>query len=262
MKQNNSKTNLQLKKILIENGFLPNQASVYLALLKLGKATVSEIARNAGINRTTGYDILGSLVEKGLVTISGHAPKQEYVAESPEQLKKYLKNETEKAQDRLKEIVGIIPELASIHNVYGKPKVMFYEGKEGLEKVYEDTLTSSETIRGYANVEDMHRALPNYFPNYYKRRAEKGIAVRAILSKNKFAEQRAKYNKEEMREAVFVSSDKYYFSPEINIYDNKIMIASWREKLGIIIESKEIAEAMKSIFELAWGEAKRESDQI
>jgi hypothetical protein len=35
------------------------------------------------------------------------------------------------------------------------------------------------------------------------------------------------------------------------------MIASWREKLGIIMESKEIAEAMKSIFELAWAEAKR-----
>lgn len=35
------------------------------------------------------------------------------------------------------------------------------------------------------------------------------------------------------------------------------MIASWRERLGIIMESKEIAEAMKSIFELAWAEAKR-----
>ena len=30
------------------------------------------------------------------------------------------------------------------------------------------------------------------------------------------------------------------------------MIASWREKLGIIIESDEVADAMKKIFELAW----------
>ena len=35
------------------------------------------------------------------------------------------------------------------------------------------------------------------------------------------------------------------------------MIASWRGKLGIIIESAEIADAMKKIFELAWAEAKR-----
>ena len=52
-------------------------------------------------------------------------------------------------------------------------------------------------------------------------------------------------------------ADKYYFSPEINIYDNKVMIASWREQLGIVIESSEIAEAMKKTFELAWTEAKR-----
>jgi hypothetical protein len=51
---------------------------------------------------------------------------------------------------------------------------------------------------------------------------------------------------------VFVPHDKYYFSPEIDMYDNKIMIASWKEKLGVIIESEEISDAMKKIFELAW----------
>ena len=35
------------------------------------------------------------------------------------------------------------------------------------------------------------------------------------------------------------------------------MIASWKEKLGIIIESTEIADSMKKIYELAWAEAKR-----
>ena len=60
-----------------------------------------------------------------------------------------------------------------------------------------------------------------------------------------------------MRETAMVPADKYYFSPEINIYDNKVMIASWKEKLGIIIESSEISDAMKKVFELAWAEAKR-----
>ncbi|KKW10725.1 MAG: Transcriptional regulator, TrmB [Parcubacteria group bacterium GW2011_GWA2_49_9] len=68
---------------------------------------------------------------------------------------------------------------------------------------------------------------------------------------------RAAFDEEERREVAFVPSDKYYFSPEINIYDNKVMIASWKEKLGVSIESAEIADAMKKIFELAWAEAKR-----
>jgi F420-0:gamma-glutamyl ligase len=36
------------------------------------------------------------------------------------------------------------------------------------------------------------------------------------------------------------------------IEPNLVMIASWKEKLGIIIESHEISDAMKKIFELAW----------
>ena len=169
----------------------------------------------------------------------------------------YLESELEQKQKNLKEAKNLIPQLKSIHTVAGRPKVRFYEGKQGLIDVYEDTLTSTETIRAYATVDDMHRALPGYFPKYYKRRASKGIHIRAIVPATPIGRERALHDKDEFRETAFVPSDKYYFSPEINIYDNKVMIASWREQLGIIIESAEIADAMKKMYELAWNEAKR-----
>ncbi len=228
-----------------------------MAILEMGKGTVSEIARKANINRTTGYDILNGLVNEGLASISGKEPKQEYIAESPDKIRDILKNRVQKEQESLKVADGLIPQLKSIHNVSGRPQVRFYEGEEGLIQVYEDTLTSSEPIRAYATIEDMHRALPHYFPAYYKRRAAKGIIARGIIPRTPAAIERVKHNKEELRETALVPTDKYYFSPEICIYDNKVMIASWREKLGIIIESAEIADAMKKIFEIAWPEAKR-----
>lgn len=240
-----------------KTGISDRQLKVYKVLLKLGKGTVAEVMREAKMNRTTGYSVLDSLVGKGLVTISGKEPKQEYVAESPDNLLEYLNREAEEASTRAKEVKDLIPELKSIHNVMGRPKVMFYEGTEGLERVYEDTLSSREPIRAYANVEDVHSTLKNYFPGYYKRRAAKGISIRAIFPENPAAMDLIKFDKEEMRETAVVPANKYYFSPEINIYDDKIMIASWKEKLGIIIQSKEIADAMKSIYELAWAEAKR-----
>ncbi len=238
-------------------GFSEKEANVYIALLELGKGTVSEIAHKAGINRTTGYDILSTLANKGLVSISGKEPKQEYIAEPPDKIEEMLDHRLEQDRKYLGAARDLIPQLKSIHNVSGRPKVRFYEGEEGLIQVYEDTLTSHETIRAYATIDDMHRALPNYFPGYYKRRAEKGIVARGIIPKTPVAVERVAHNKEEAREAALIPADKYYFSPEINIYDNKVMIASWREKLGIIIESGEIADAMKKIFELAWAEAKR-----
>ncbi len=138
----------------------------------------------------------------------------------------------------------------------------FYEGTEGLRDVYEDTLTSSEPILAYASIDDMHKALPNYFPEYYKRRAQKGISIKGIVPMTEKALERSNFNTSEKREIAFVPPDKYYFSPEINIYDNKVMIASWREKLGIIIESEEIADAMKKIYELAWARAKELDKEI
>jgi sugar-specific transcriptional regulator TrmB len=223
----------------------------------LSNRTVSQIGRAAGINRTTGYDILDSLVAKGLVSISGKEPKQEYTAEAPEKLQKVLTEKIKRNQRQLEKAEELIPQLKSLHNVTGRPQVRFYEGKEGIQEVYEDTMTAKESILAFANVDDMHKALPNYFPQYYKRRAKKGIGIKAIIPANEAGKERVQSDKYEKRESALVPANKFYFSPEINVYDNKVMIASWREKLGIIIESQEIADAMKQIFELSWSEAKR-----
>src|SRR3990167_359242 len=245
----------QVTETMVMAGFSENESAVFLALLELGRGTVTQITRKAGLNRTTGYDILDSLVLKGLANVSGKEPKQEYNSESPDRLVVILEKQAQEAEKRISEIKKIIPDLKSIHTVAGRPKVRFYEGVQGLKDVYEDTLTSHEEIRAYATVDDMHRALPGYFPKYYKRRAGKGIHIRAIIPATPIGRERALHDKDEFRETAFVPSDKYYFSPEINIYDNKVMIASWREQLGIIIESAEIADAMKKMYELAWNEA-------
>ncbi|MEK7574776.1 MAG: helix-turn-helix domain-containing protein [Patescibacteria group bacterium] len=247
----------QLKINLQSFGFSEKEVDVYIALLELGRATVSKISLKAGINRTTGYDILGSLVSKKLASVSGKEPKQEYAPEPPTAVTEYLKRQISQTEGFIKQSEKILPELNVLYSLENRPKIRFYEGTDGLEYVYEDTLTSSEPIRAYANVDDMHKALPNYFPKYYKQRAEKNISIRAIVPETTIGRERKKQDKDEKRETALVSSEKYYFSPEINIYDNKVMIASWREKLGIIIESEEIADAMKKIYELAWAEAKR-----
>ncbi len=230
---------------------------IYIALLELGKGTVSEISRRANISRTNAYNILDSLSAKGVVSISGKEPKQEYAAESPETITAYLKRMAEQMSAHISKSEKIVPELTLLQAKQNRPKIKFYEGTEGLEHVYEDTLSSSEPICAYASVDDVHKTLPNYFPDYYKRRARKGIAIRAIFPKTDVSTELATHNEEEKREVAFIPQEKYDFSPEINIYDNKVMIASWREKLGIIIESGEIAHAMKKIYELAWAEAKR-----
>ena len=245
----------QIEDLLEKTGFNAKEVKIYLSILKLGKGTVSEITRTANVGRTYGYQILNELVAKELVSISGKKPKQEYFAESPRKLLALLEKDFEKQKKVLGEIKELLPELVVLHNAEDRPKIRFYEGIDGIKEVYEDTLSSKGELLGFATYEELHKALPNYFPEYYTRRAKKGVSGRAIITDTPEGRIRNKYNEKEARNLTFVPKE-YYFYPEIDIYNNKVMIASWREKLGIIIESGEIADAMKKIFELAWLGAK------
>lgn len=248
---------LRVQEMLTQIGFSKKEISVYLGLLELGRGTVSLISRKAGINRTTGYDILDSLAGKGLVSVSGKEPKQEYIAESPDQIAKYLEQRIKADQENLETTKKLLPKLKTLHNVSDRPRVRFYEGTQGLIDVYDDTLTAKNGIVAYASYEDMEPLLPKYFETYYKRRVANNIFARGIVPETPLATAHKNRDVEEMRELQLVPKDTFNFTPDIEIYDNKVMIASWREKLGIIIESAEIADAMKKIFELAWIGAKQ-----
>ena len=43
-----------------------NEAKIYLALVELGRGTVTEVSKMASLNRTTGYDILEPYLLYGL----------------------------------------------------------------------------------------------------------------------------------------------------------------------------------------------------
>ncbi len=246
-------TPYRLRQALISLGLSPKEASIYLSLLSLGRSTVSQIARKAAVNRATAYVILDALIIKKLVTISGKEPKQEYVAESPDALVQLFKEEERAAEERGRRAQELALELKSIQKVGDRPQVRFYEGMGGIRAVFEDSLTAtSGKIVAYTSIEDQHVSIPNYFPEYYQRRKRKGIFMRAIFPDTNMGIERQNANKEEYRDSVLVPAQTYGIHPAINVYDNKLMIASFREKLGIIIESEEIADAMKKIFELAW----------
>jgi sugar-specific transcriptional regulator TrmB len=248
---------------LIRFGLSYKEAKVYLSLLEVGTSIVSDIAKKTKTNRSTTYVLLESLVNKGLVSVSEKNKVKLYTPSSPERLIQYLQDSVQKYTQLVGVAHGILPELKSIYVGVGpKPKVQFFEGLEGIKTAYEDTLTSKEAIRAYASIESMHNALQDYFPEYYKRRASKKINIRAIFPDTKEARERVKYNKEEMREAMLVSSEHYGFSPEINIYDNKIVFMSLVEKFALIIESRELADALKKAFELSWNEARRQNQTL
>ena len=238
---------MEIKHILEQLGLKDKKADVYLAALELGSATVIEISKKAGIKRTTCYDILMDLIKMGLVSETSKGKKRLFIGEDPEKILRDLENKE-------KLLSGILPQLKAVYNIKGvKPKIRFYEGKEGLREVYADTLKYSGEIAAFAS-EDVVRALGReWADDYLKKRVKKNIRVRVILPKTEYVSKIVEEDRELLRTSKLIDPQKYPFSIEINIYGHKkVALMSSREEMGIIIEGDEVYKTMKLIFELLW----------
>lgn len=238
---------MELKNQLEQLDLTGKKADVYLACLELGSATVIEIAKKAGIKRTTAYDILLDLIQKGLVSETSKGKKRLFVGEDPEKIKKDLQG-----KERL--ISEILPMLKSVYNVKGvKPKIRYYEGVEGLKEVYSDTLKYSGEILAFAS-EDVVKVLGSWIEHYMASRAKNGIRYRGIIPRTEFIQKEIiPKDQQQLRALKLIDPKKYPFSIEINIYGHsKVSLMSSKEQLGLVIESTEIYNTMKLIFELIW----------
>ncbi len=236
------------------------EIKIFTKVLELGAQPASHIARVTELPRNTVRSILDSLVKKGLMVKSNRANTQYYGVEKKANILRELKHQQLRYQEKLENQIDLIEKYGDdllMHQAKSRPKITFYEGMQGIEKVYEDTLTAKDGIVSWASFEGMHGALPDYFKTYYQRRAKKNIFIHSIHPDSELARQRKKNDEKEARESALVPSDKYNWIPEIQIYNDKINIVSWKEKLGIIIESPEISQALKTVFDLSWETAKR-----
>lgn len=252
-----------LIKQLIEFGLSDKEANVYLALLELEVAAVSDIAKAASINRSSAYVVLDSLGKKGLVSISEDKKVKRYIPTNPEMFLYEAENKAKIAQKIKDQINNIVPELKALHkDTKHRPKVKVYEGKEGLIHAFEDTLSSKEKImRVFSSTENIFKVLPDYFPNYVQRRIELGIRMYGIHPDDKAARYMMKMDPT-FDKPKLIPRERYKLGADIAIWDNKIGHMSPTENISILIESKEIADVMKNIFDLAYEEAKRLNKDI
>lgn len=239
------------------------EAKLYLTLLEIGPNPVSSVARKAGITRTTAYAALETLKEKGLVSVIEQSGIQQYAPVEPEKLEEYAKTQQEQAEENYKKIQKILPQLKSLTgDLVLAPKVKYYEGVEGIKTIYHDTievlkkLPKQERIKlSYSSAPEVSHELRNFLDDYIHQRKKEGIRVKGIFPESKRSREYLKKSKQHGAEGRIMPKDiALKFDTEISIYGDKIAIMSLKkERLhGVMIESEEIANTERAIFELAW----------
>ncbi len=238
---------MDLGRILIDLGLTDKEAKIYLAVLELNESVPGIISRKANVKRPTTYVLLENLIKKGLITTITRNKVTHYQAVDPKILL-----QTEKT--KIERLETVLPELINIKNKFGiEPQMSVFHGEKGLIEIMEDTLTTTEELLCWCDVEiAVGTVLSDYFPSYLKKKIEKKIWLRGIFTYNKSGLRHKKMGKEELREVYLVPKEKFPFENEINIYDDKVAIISHADKVGVIIQNQSIADTQKAIFKLAF----------
>lgn len=221
---------------------------LYLTIVGLGAASITEVASHAGLPRTTAHDILIKLEAEGLVRFVDHGKRRFVVAQDPGVL-------LERIEARRQMLEDVMPVLRSMyHHESGQPNVRFHPGAEGIRTTLWDTLSGGDKVlRATLSMKEL-MAEPGLeeMERYLLERARRGVLLRVIRSAERDIAPIWPSSQEELRDLRYAPSE-HSLAMTCFIYGNKVgLISSARESYGLIIDSAEFAAFQASMFDAMW----------
>lgn len=250
-----------MRQILKQLNFSEKEIDVYFAALKLGSASISQLAKSSGVRRPNTYFILEKMKEKGLVSLAKKKNKQIFVAEKPDKLLKLLEDQKDKLSEQQEEIKNILPKFEELAKKgTAIPIFRYYEGEKAVWNILDD-LTNS-------GADDARIIVPGkmidifgknrFLKNVILRRQQLGMKVNIISDRHSEV---IKLQKEGI-DGKTTSLREYRFLPEalgidtgVYIYNNKAALIFLKEEIsGLLIESEDMFKVFKFMFDSLWKE--------
>lgn len=239
-----------LTQFLASTGLSEQRAKLYLACLAAGKATACQLADAVGLGRTTIYDNLEALEEKGLVRVVHEGKRKHYVPLHPKELYKQVTNQ----RDQLKDL---LPDFLAVYAAESKePFVQLFTGMRAAREVYEDILSTKikEYIYLSAPETTWGRVEKKYMKDWVEKRVAKGIKSRRLATKQQETPQEKWLTgeKEYLRQIRYLP-EYVDLKNSIYIYGNNIGVISTKDEgAAFIIYSPDMAFSLKQVCEFLW----------
>lgn len=233
-------------------GLSKTQANTYLLLLNSGSLSAPELAEKLSESRTNAYMILDKLVSLGLSEKREVSGKNRYFPANPNVLDSLVEKKRKEVLEADAQVKIALPNLITTYFANNEqPGVRFYEGKEALIKMYEDQLRTKKDVyfvRTFADEEFLGKTLYKYM----EKRAKLDLTAYGLAPATPETLEYAKQNDAKLkRQMTWLPPEAYDAPVEIDIYGDKVAFISFgKEAVGTIVESPQIAKAMKQAFEL------------
>ena len=239
--------------ILEEMGLSHAEARIYLTLLETGSSKTGPIIDLTGLQSSTVYHVLGSLIEKGFVSYIFKGKIKYYQAENPESFLVFL-------EEKKGRFLSILQELKHKEAMrQGKQTAKVYEGVRGLKTAFNDILDTLSPGEEYYFFQVPTETLSKetamrFLRTWHLRREASGIRVKGLaLTENRKPMKRIfsgikltqlRYSDELLPNALIV-------------YKNKVITLTWgKAPACFVIQSEAVAESYKRFFEQKWEKSK------
>lgn len=230
-------------------GLTKNQSRIYLILIENGELTPPEIAKLSGESRANAYMVLRRLEQLELIEKMTNSKKVSYQALNPVALEKLIETkrlETSRIENQVK--LAMPQMLSYYYSFTEKPGIRLLQGTEGLKEIYNDTLRTKKDIYFMRTPAEVQVMGEDFFARYKKRRAELGITTYAITV-GPYSLRRTLQDDALKMVRTWINASDYTAPVEINVYGDKVAYLVYGEEImGVVIQSKFIAESMRQIF--------------
>ena len=239
----------------------PKEIKIYLALLEVGTAAASTLGQRTHIHRSTAQYTCQQLVETGLARVIEKNNTFLYSAEPPERLLSLLDQQKEKIDQKQNQVEQILGDLKGLMNPHANiPKIQFFTGVDGIIELFEDILRTAPTILGALQInDDIHPDILHYIQTRYApTRSKLGNEAWMLFNDNDKTRQYQEQDECMRRVSLLLPEKKFPFASCMHIYDGKVAFYSYQKNdlTGVLIENPLIYETQKSIFQLAWDQAR------
>jgi sugar-specific transcriptional regulator TrmB len=228
------------------------EIALYLLLLQVGTAPASTLGERADIQRSTAQYTCQQLEKRGIVRMVQKGNTYLYTAESPEKLLLLLQKQQRDLQAKGERVERIIGELKAMQNPLGvMPRVQFYEGKEGVEELYDKILQLEKPIDSFEDKGDMVAFIPEKVDTFIKTRVDKQIWNRVICPSATPINQD---DSRAFRKVRTLPVAQFPFSCDVKICGDQVSIFSFEKNtaVGIAIQHRDIANNFRLLFEQMW----------
>lgn len=236
---------MKIKDVLATLGLHPNEIKLYLTLLEIPPAGISELAQRTGLHRPLIYRSIPALKDKGLLSITSVGKRKRYAAESPEQIRRLFQ-----------ELQGSLnPLLIDLETAYlakeRRPIFTFLEGRKGITAVFTDllhTLKRGDVFYRYSSGRDVKKN-ETYLPKNYRELRDQKKLERFVITNEKTAAEKRK-RLERALKIMPATTGQFEYNVTQLIYGSKIAFIDYNSETSLILENPVMAKFQAHLFKV------------